>query len=182
MQCSLNLIKGDIDGEIGRSAEQQNKIPNSIRVEEPFYILKYALFAVDSNIKLNSLEDLKRSDYRVAVTRGDTYWRNKIETLKDDIEIVYVVNCSSGLKQLASGEVDIFICHTLCIEHFPFNGNRSEIRKIEIFEHIPLYIYLHPDHIDLASKIGNEIKAMKTEGVIKALEKQAVDEFLSERI
>jgi len=143
--------------------------PNYYRIEEPFYFIRWSVFAIKQGIVINSWQDLKTDNYRVGYLAGVAKSeQNLIGFINNNKLVVVPNNDEQGYEMLRKNRFDVYVqadedlgFKVLKQEKFQASG----IRKVGVAEELGIYCYLHKKHKDLADTITKTIQKMKAEGL-----------------
>lgn len=167
--------EGAADGETSRVYGYGNSRPHLIRVEEPLIDLVFSFFTANPSLRLERIEDLRGTDYRVEYRRGILFCETAVKGVVAAERISDVLTQGQGLKKLIAGRTDLYCdleVYVLQELQLPeFKG--ANVRKvISSGKAVPTYPYLNKKHADLAPRLAVVLKQMKAEGLIEAYRKQ----------
>ncbi|MBI5068063.1 MAG: hypothetical protein HZB56_07470 [Deltaproteobacteria bacterium] len=162
------VTAGAIDGEMARIRAYGDAHPELIRVEEPILDFPFALFTARPDLRLESLEALRRQAYRVDYRRGILLCETTLGRLLPPERITDVLTTEQGVKKLQAGRTDLFCeldFHYVedVLESPEFRGT-PPVRRVLRFATLPTYPYLHRRHAALAPRLAEVIRQMKAEG------------------
>lgn len=164
---SLQLAnQGEIDGEGLRVAGLNTHYPDLVQVPERFTSISFVAFSKDALIRLdNGWESLK--PHRVAFITG---WK-LFEANASGAKIVRKVDQPEQLfKMLDAGHIDLAL--------YTRDDGVALIRKMGLSAIAPLspalkdvdmYLYLNKRHADLASRLADVLREMKSDGTYNKL-------------
>ena len=158
---------GRKDGEVLRIGGISEKYPELIRIDTPIVSLRSGVYVrKGSDIEIGAPEDL--APYRVAILRGVVHAERNAR-FAASVEVVNGID--QLLKLLESDRVDAVI-HTVFTTSQSIQANRRYARKITgptIMEEIPMYHYLHKDHMKLAVQVAEMLSEMDAAGEVQSL-------------
>lgn len=179
---SLLLDNGDVDGELSRVLSYGDDHPDLVRVEESPFSITHSAFTFDPKIRLNGIQDLNQSNYRISYKRGahkpaEIISRLIMSDLVEEENVGIINEYIHGLRMLQYERIDLLIANSFAIrdllqtEEFIDNS----IREVMLLSESPIYAYMHKRHAGLAVKIGSVLKEMKDEGFIEIYLKNLID-------
>lgn len=168
-RASLMAAKGEIDGELARVYNYNDKLQNLIRVEEPIFPVRFSAFTTNPAIKLNGWESLRGTDYKVEYMRGIKHCAIKLSKVIKKENLSEISHWSQGLKKIIAKRTDIYVevertvLRALKTDEF----KNANIRIAGVMEEINLYTFLNKKYADLVPLLAAILKKMKEEGTIK---------------
>lgn len=170
---------GEIDGDLGRTAQYGAAHPNLVRVEEPFAEMAFALYTANPALKIKSVEELRASDLIVEYRRGIVFCETTLNALQIK-QLSDITNAQQGFKKLLARRSDLY-----CDLELQARGalNTAEFRHEESLRKqinlgiMPIHFYVHRKHSALAPRLSATIKAMKREGAIEKYRQQVEREL-----
>jgi len=166
LDCSAYAKAGMVDGELGRTSMFQSILPDLVRVSESIISIRISGFSTDRNIRLNSLEELKDRNYKIAFLSGSFYLDRFFKNQKVIASITKVNHWKTGLAKLLNKEIDIFIGIEKTVQNELKQEKYSKIINNGVLKELPLYAYLNKKHKNLALKLTKILKKMKSDGTI----------------
>jgi len=166
---------GEVDGVLARPFDYGSLHPNLVRVEEPAPVDSLTVVATDANIHLEGWESLKGTTYMIEYPRGFVLAEINLPKMVKPEQIAASDDLRQSLKKLAAGRINLLIApdtiltQLLNTEEFKNSG----IRKVGSMQVVPLFAFLQPKHKDLAVKLAETLKQMKTEGLLDQYRKTA---------
>ncbi|MCG8565562.1 MAG: transporter substrate-binding domain-containing protein [Desulfobacterales bacterium] len=165
---SMNMLKqGKLDGDIARLDGFDKILPGLVKVEEAASYIPYLAYAKDQTLKINGWESLR--SYKVAYFKG----MKQVETkLAGHPHLMPVNSVRQGLKMVLSGRADVFPFSPALVEpvlqsdEFKTSGLAALKPPVAM---ISLYIYVQPQHAELAKKLGAELARLKADGTYAKL-------------
>ena len=163
------LLSGRVDGDLARISDFSEEQPDLIKVEESVLTINISAFATDPKIRLKSYSDLYEKNYIVEYVFGSTWIDEDLSPYMKNGTLTHVYHWSNGLKNLAAGRTDIFIC----IERTGLGGLRnSKINEIPVYiagvmAEKSIHAFFQKKHKNLAMEISNALREMKKEGLIE---------------
>ncbi|NRD75797.1 hypothetical protein HQQ94_21780 [Shewanella sp. VB17] len=166
---------GKIDGEIARHKKYSDAHPNLIRINEPLFNSALSAFTINPAIKIKSWGDIKNSQYKVEYYRGVEVAQQRLSQLvpaSDLTDSSYPIN---SLRRLLRGRIDIYIDAPTIVNALLVTPEFTDknIQLIATLEEGEVYSYLHKQHAEVAIKLAQTFKVMKSEGVFAAYLEQA---------
>ncbi|NRD72329.1 hypothetical protein HQQ94_03540 [Shewanella sp. VB17] len=170
---------GKVDGETARVATYGTAHPNMIRIEEPIFTANLSAYSNDQSIKINAWKDIQNSQYTVEYYRGIYLTHKRLTGYISSDRLTNSSTPSESLHKLIRpknrGKIDLYIgveqFTTELLTRPEFIG--SNIQMIAHLENISFYGYLHQRHHDLAIKLAEVFRQMKSEGLLQTYFKQA---------
>lgn len=162
---------GEIDGEISRIYNYNEKLKNLIRVEEPIASVVFSAFATDPNLKLSGWESLRGTDYNVDYVRGIKISEINLAKVVDKEKLSETTLHVYALRRLIAGRTDIYVgvettvFETLKSEEF----KNADIFKVGVMDERTVHAFLHIKHKTLAPKLSAVIKEMKKNGLVEKI-------------
>lgn len=151
-KTQLNFVKtGKVDMAMGAYwSEERCKFAYYSRPYRKGLIKLFVKAGQAKNIKLNQLEDLANSPYRLGIER-DYFYGKTFEKLREnlifDSHITEVIDMEDNVALLVSGEVDGFFAEPITVEAF-----LKKYKMTGDFEMHPVEIYSADVHIMLSKK------------------------------
>ena len=168
-RCSYLADEGMVDGELGRIYSYNEGHPNLVRVEESITSIRWAAYSVDHEIRVDSWDSFKGTDYKVDYRRGLAKAELRLSEFVKKENLTALDMVTQGLKKLATGRTDIYVdveettTQYLVSEEF----DHTEIRKIGLIEEETLHAFLHKKNKSYAPKLSGALKEMKEEGLFE---------------
>ena len=176
-RANLMVQKKRVDGDIGRSFAFYKSYPHLIQVEEFPFSMKLSAFAADPTIKIDGLESLKGTAYRVEYLRGSALLPGMLKPIVDPEKLSAVTHWVQGLKKLMAGRSDVFLEAEGIVLYYLSNDEYFKDANIHIAGVLlasPVHAYLQPEHSELALQLSSVLKEMKDEGLIDAYRHKAI--------
>lgn len=165
-RSSLSANLGRVDGEPQRIATYNKTYTNLLRVEEPIFINRTIALTLDPYVRLNGLDSLKNTPYRVDYLRGSVWSREKLQPLVPEAQLTGVDSVLIGLNRLKAKRSDVFIGLEVVVrkqlQDPEFKG--LPIRQAGIIGQNYSYPFVHNRHQDLLPKLTEVISEMKSDG------------------
>ena len=160
---SFNMLKqGKLDGDLARLEGFEKIIPNLVRVEESVSDVPYLAYVKDASITINGWESLR--SYKIAYFKG----MKQVETnLAGHPNLMPVNSVRQGLKMVISGRADIFpfaptlVEPVLRTDEFKNSGVAALKTPVAMLSN---YIYVQPQHAELAKKLSAKLTQIKSDG------------------
>ncbi|RJE71003.1 hypothetical protein BGP78_21205 [Pseudoalteromonas sp. MSK9-3] len=163
------------DGEVMRIYSYGTETPSTIRIPTPYYHLEtMAFIRADSNIKINTIKDLKQ--YQIVKVRGVKHTNN---ITKGMTNVKDLDTTTQMLRLVSAGLADVALTNTV--------DGLVALKKLKITNVRPisksldrqsLYHYVHKSLQHLVPKVDREIKKMKETGDLDALIRDAEQQVL----
>ncbi len=173
-----------VDGEVGRIYEftSNGANPNHLRVEVVIIKWETIAYAVKPNLKVDSWQSLKGTDYRVGYNRGMKRSVDMLTSLVAPDKLVVVdEGDEQGFKMLLANRFDIYISglgrynNQVILQTEAFKG--KGIYEAGVVEAILIYPYLHKKYVALSPKLAAVIKDMEAEGLMKQYEQDIIKKY-----
>lgn len=165
-RSSILLKKKEIDAELARIGEYEEKVSFAIKVVEPIVEVSQHAYSYNLDIVVNSWESLR--PYRIVALRGS--WI--VETYMPDHEVVWVGSMDAAFKFLMRGRADLFIAPSARTDMFltSFGDRSKDIRRLEPAVHLTQdFTFFNPEYSKLALRYEEALKAMKADGSYKSI-------------
>jgi len=165
-RASILANSGQIDGEPQRIYNYAKRYENLIRIEEPIFTNRTLAFTTNPKIKIEGLDSLKNTNYKVEYLRGSIWSKNKLTPIINSQNLSEIETNKQGLKRLAYNRTDIFIAlevlalKTLQDEEF----KKSNIIMSGVLGKNYSFPYIHKSHSSIAKQLAKILKKMKEDG------------------
>lgn len=169
------LDSGAIDADGGRILEFGAAHPNLVRVQESHTNLHFALYTVQPGLQFDSLEQLRATDLLVEYRRGILFCEQALTPLLAPQRLSTISSEEQGLHKLLLGRSGLYCDLDMAVRRVtnsPEFKDRPAVRKAFSFAPVPIYMYLHRKHADLAPRLAVVIRQMKAEGLIDIYRRQ----------
>jgi len=167
-RASVETAAGNADGEIARSYGYGPIHPELVRVEAPLLDATTSAYAYRPDIRVHGLESLRGSGYRIEYRAGYPVMLQHLLSVMPEASLSTAADAELGLKKLVAGRADIYVDveETVLplLEREPYKG--AGIYKAGVVESNPLYCYLTRRHADLAPRLAEIFKKMRTSGAL----------------
>ena len=160
---------GEIDGVLARPKNYGDLHPSLIRVEEAAPIDSLGAFATEAGLQLQGWESLKGMAGVIEYPRGFVLAEINLPKLVTPEQISPSDNLVQSLKKLAAGRIHLLLApasilgQLLRSEEFANSG----IRNVGAMQDVELFAYLQSKHAEMAVKLAEALRAMKTEGLFE---------------
>lgn len=141
---SYNIAVNDPNVMIFTAGKTQERITLGFNFIGPVITRKFALYSKsDSNIIINSVDDIKNQKLVVGGMRGD--WRTEFFK-KEGVKVEEVGNHEANLKKLIAGRIDLWISSDIEAPSnmSAINASMSDIKLAYVFKESSSYIMLSP--------------------------------------
>jgi polar amino acid transport system substrate-binding protein len=164
---SLHMANnGEIDGEGLRVAGLGSQYPNLVQVPERFVGISFVAFSKDATIKLDQGWDSLKP-YRVAFITG---WKMFEANAVGARSVTKVDKPEQMFKMLDGGRIDLALYTRSDGIALTRSMNLSSVAPISpSLKDVDMYLYLHRRHQDLAPRIAQSLRDMKTDGTYKKI-------------
>ena len=163
--------QGALDGELLRVHGYADTHPDLVRVDEPVYGVRMALYSAHPTLRLNRLEDLPAAGVTGEYRRGVAVCERTLRQWLPEDSISDVTTAEQGLRKLTAGRTGVFCDFDLAVAAALLSAELAGLapfRKVlDIGAEIPLYPYLHRRHAELAPRLAEVLKKMRAEGLIE---------------
>jgi polar amino acid transport system substrate-binding protein len=183
-RIEMMLDRGEIDGEMVRAPAYGQQHPNLILIDVPIMQVIFSIYALKPVAGLNSLEDLRKTPFSGAYTRGVIFCENTLSSLMPAHKLTMVSSVKQGIDMLAAGHVDFFCDVSSSLWNYDYayaNKSMPKLKKLfDISKQVANTAYLHPKYKEFAGKLTSVLKQMEKEGLIEKYRLDAVAQ-LSQR-
>ncbi|MCK6262018.1 transporter substrate-binding domain-containing protein [Vibrio sp. ZSDE26] len=166
LRASHKADLGEVDGEPQRIFDYANRNPNQIRVEEPIFENRTLAFSTDPTIKIETIDSLNGTDFRVDYLRGSVWSKQYLEPRILPKNLKAVDGSHQGFMKLINNRSDIFIVLEVvgrrALEHHTLTDSGVIILG-EVGSNLS-YPYLHKSHADLVPKLEQALRNIKKSG------------------
>ena len=164
------------DGEVMRIYSYGTETPSTIRIPTPYYQLEtMAFIRADSNIKINTIKDLKK--YQIVKVRGVKHTNN---ITKGMTNVKDLDTTTQMLRLVSAGLADVALTNTVdglvALKQLKITNVRPISKSLD---RQSLYHYVHKSLQHLVPKVDQEIKKMKETGDLDALIRDAEQQVLN---
>ena len=166
MLCTLLANRGEVDGELVRSAMYQSFVPNLIKLKESGLSIRWSAYSVDKELRLQSWQHIRDSGLKVVYLAGLPYLERKLSGGNAGTQFTKVRHWTLGLDRLKKGVGDIYVGSDEIIAAFLGGPEYNGIYRAGIIGTLPLYLYLNKKHDQLAAELSLIIARMKEQGQI----------------
>lgn len=171
--------RGEVDGEIHRSAEYQRQTRTLLQVPESHFTLSYEAYAVTPGIHLRGWDSLRGTDYRVEYRRGAKLAQAALSKVVAPEKLSDIGTVEQGMGKLLIGRSDIYIEQTIVAQQaLAEQGGRpgasASVYVAGIMDTAESFVYLHRRHRALLAPLADVIRHMKQEGTIARYQQQAL--------
>ena len=176
-RVSAMVDSGAVDGQFMRVPAYAAAHPDQVRVEEPIYEVRFAIWASNPALSLPRLEDLAATNWIGVYRRGVELCQRSLSSLVPETRLSSIATEYDGVRMLLSGRVDFFCEIDAALQsalYSPeFKGVNSVRPLLTIGDRVVLYPYLYKTHADLAPRLAAVLKAMKAEGLLDRYRQEA---------
>lgn len=173
-RCLVNANNGLTDEDAYRVYNlrevTKSKYLNLVRVNQPYTTIKLATFSKHKSYRIDHWSKLK--NHKVAIIRGNKtveYQTNKY--VKKD-NIYSFKNHKQAFKMLELDRVDILVTElNIGRIHSKLFSNIYTTGEVHSLK---MYMYLHKKHSAIIPRIEREIKALRDNGKLKEITKEAL--------
>lgn len=169
------IDSGAIDADGGRIHEFGAAHPNLVRVEESHTDLNFALYAAKPGLRLQNLEQLKSNELRVEYRLGILLCEQALTPVLAPQRLTTTSSEEQGVQKLLFDRTDLYCDLDMAVRrvsNLPEFRDRPPVHKAYSFGPVPIHMYLHSKHAELAPRLAIAIKQMKAEGLIDAYRRQ----------
>ncbi|WP_254303989.1 hypothetical protein [Shewanella sp. VB17] len=166
---------GRVDGEGGRIGTYVEQHPNLIRIDEPIVDGSLSAYAHNPAIKIQSWQDIQNSQYKVEYYRGMALAHQLLPKYVPQDRLTNSSTPGESLRKMLRDRIDIYIDSNLLTRELLQTPEfiDKNIKMIAILETTSTYGYLHKRHSELAIKLADVFRQMKSEGKFKDYFQQA---------
>lgn len=180
-RLALELANGSIDGDLSRPLVFGDTQPNLVRVEEPVLEIVYALWAVNPNIKLSKLDQLRQLPYTATFTRGVVQCEEPLKSVLPEQRVVDVTTTAGALNMLHHGRNELYCGVDIAVlsdAGSPEFADKPPLLKVmNIAKPDQLYMYLQRKHAALLPLINATLRKMKADGTVERLRRESLRDF-----
>lgn len=168
------LLRGEIDGDVGRLHSHGQTYPDLVRVDESMYEIVFGLYAIDPTLHLKRIEDLAARPLRAVYVRGVAVCERLLKPYIAPEDLSSLVIDEQGMEMLALGRAHVFCTANHSIADL---SSRERYRGLPPPRLVwplsdgtmPLYAYLNRRHAALAPRLAAVLREMRIAGVIERL-------------
>ncbi|MBB2485113.1 hypothetical protein H5407_07700 [Mitsuaria sp. WAJ17] len=167
-RAELALQRGEVDGEMVRTADYGEMHPELLRVDAPLMHASFGIYGASTSSPPQTLDELRRSEGVVIYRRGVVVCEQRLRELLPPQRLVEISAAYNAVRMLARGRAR-FVCDmdstvSLSLAHLGETGSPPLHRLFELGAPMPLYPYLHARHAALAPRLAATLQAMRAEG------------------
>ncbi len=169
-RAELALARGEVDGEMVRTALYGAQHPALQRVEAPLLHISFGVYGAPGAGQPPTLEALRDGEGQVIYRRGVTVCEQRLREVLPTERLVEISAADSAVRMLARGRVG-FVCDmdsalSLSLAHLGSAEGpvRPMQRLFELGPPMAAYPFLHARHAALAPRLAATLQAMRTEG------------------
>lgn len=173
-RASTFTSDGLYDGESSRVSSYAETHANLIRVDEPVITVKFSAFSTKQYDNLRSWDDILQSDLVIAYRFGVAKVESNLVQKAPENRFVKTYSNESAIDRLVEGNADIYID----VESYVYSYLKSDtfssknydqlIRNIGMIESDTGHAFLNIKHAELAPKLSQVLRDMKSEGLFQA--------------
>jgi polar amino acid transport system substrate-binding protein len=174
-RATLQLIAGEVDGDVARIHDYGNSHAEMVRVEPAYLQLRTVVFAradfplpVGGNLPLHS--------YKVGIVRGIQHAENATASVPD---VTRVTRSTQLIAMLAADRFDLAVDAALNGAYAIRELKLPNVREVATLHRQDLYLYLHRRHANLAPQIGKNIQTARDNGNLAKWVKSAEETYLA---
>jgi ABC-type amino acid transport substrate-binding protein len=162
--------QGAVDGEVARIGSYASQHPELVRVDEPVYDMVWALFSIDTGLRLGSLNELAAQPLRVTYQRGIAICEKALKAVVPADRLLDVATDAQGFNMLRVGRSDLHCTGDLTLPTLQY---LPELRGVDISHRVldiganPLFPLVNKRHADLAPRMAAALRQMKAEGLVE---------------
>lgn len=168
-RAELALQRGEIDGELVRTALYGEQHPELQRVELPLLQLSFAIYGNGTGPQARSLDALVQAGGSVIFRRGVTVCEQRLREALPADRLVEISAADSAVRMLGRGrarylcDMDSSLSESLA--HIdPGEGLPPFQRLFELGPPLSAYPYLHARNAALAPRLAGALQQLRTEG------------------
>ena len=167
-RCGHYVTDGQADGEMARALVYEKIYPELVRTNESVFSVTESAFSTNPDIKLNSLDDLKDRNYKIAYMRGYYTLDMRLKQTMNQSNLIAVDYWGVGLTKLLNKEADIYIgVESTVSDEIKKSGYK--IYNVGNLETIELYPYFNKKHKLLSEQLALKLREMKADGTMARL-------------
>lgn len=167
-RAELALQRGEVDGEMVRTAAYGEQHPELQRVDTPLMHASFGIYGTGAAGRPQSLEDLRQAEGAVIYRRGVVVCEQRLRELLPPERLVEISAADNAVRMLARGRAR-FVCDmdstfSLSLAHLGDTRSPPLHRLFELGSPMPLYPYLHARHAALAPRLAAMLQTLRAEG------------------
>ena len=171
-----NANLGIDDGDILRIGGMETRYPNLVPVPEPLVKFEFVAFSRGVEFTPDGWDSLR--PFNVGIVTG---WKILEEKVVETASLTKTRNSVQLFRMLQTGRLDLAVYNRIEGEWL---ARKLGFRTIKAL-HPPLaerdmYLYLHKKHSELAVRLGQQIRAMKEDGIFEAIKEMTITRLESE--
>ena len=167
-RAELALQRGEVDGEMVRTAAYGELHPELLRVDAPLMQTSFGIYGTGTSGRPRTLDELRRSEGVVIYRRGVAVCEQRLRELLPPQRLLEISAADNAVRMLARGRA-AFVCDmdsafSLSLAHLGESHAPPLHRLFELGTPMALYPYLHARHAALAPQLAAALQAMRAEG------------------
>lgn len=167
-RAELALQRGEVDGEMVRTAAYGELHPELQRVDAPLMQTSFGIYGIGTTGLPQTLDELRQAEGAVIYRRGVAVCEQRLREALAPERLVEISAADSAVRMLARGRAR-FVCDmdstfSLSLAHLGESHTLPLHRLFELGAPMPLYPYLHARHAALAPRLAATLQAMRAEG------------------
>jgi polar amino acid transport system substrate-binding protein len=172
VRAMVTANEGGTDGEFERFAGLEQTYPNLVMIPVPIGSVDIVVYTKETDFAVEGWHSL--APYTIGIVRGFKL----IEANTEGMHVEAVTTVEQAFLKLNAGRSDVVV-ESRSAQCMLKDFNVSGIRVLEPpLDQLVLYHYLHRRHTALAAKLEAVLTRMEQEGELKALQEQAMQDFL----
>ncbi len=167
-RAELALQRGEVDGEMVRTAAYGEQHPELLRVDAPLMYASFGIYGTDTTGRPQTLDELRRAEGAVLYRRGVVVCEQRLREALPSERLVEISAADNAVRMLARGRARFFCdmdsAFSLSLANLGDSGAPPLHRLFELGAPMPLYPYLHARHAALTPRLAATLQAMRAEG------------------
>lgn len=169
-RAELALERGEVDGEMVRTALYGAQHPALQRVETPLLQVSFGVYGAPGAARPTTLEALRDGGGQVIYRRGVTVCEQRLREVLPAERLVEISAADSAVRMLARGRVG-FVCDmdsalSLSLAHLgSIEGPARPMQRLfDLGPPVAAYPFLHARHAALAPRLAATLQTLRAEG------------------
>ncbi|MGB0204496.1 MAG: hypothetical protein ACPF9K_05535 [Neptuniibacter sp.] len=177
-RASAYSNSGRVGGELSRIYNYSDYYNNMVRVEEPNYSDRFAVFSSQEHPLMTGWESLRNTGYRVEYRRGIARCKEKLSEVVPPTQLAVADSIHEGISKLFAKRFDVYIDvegsvdEYLRSQKFQDIASGRTIYKVGVMEELTAHAFLHKRHKALVKPLSTVLRQMKEEGLFKLFGEQ----------
>ena len=172
----IESSEGRLDGEVHRIINIAHEYPTLLRVPTSINYIEPTVFSNGKNITIKDCSSL--TGYKIGRVRGVKHAEICTKNMK---KITIYNNSRILIDNLILNRIDFIITAKVNgLMHLKKIGNQSVLALSPSLSHLPVYHYLHEQHIHLVQKLDAIFRKMKSSGELESIRERIIAKMLAQ--